>query len=163
MLRVMKKRTEASATALWRVLKRLHFLLEAMLACVRWYVAYPSSLRHVEEMMAEHGISVDHSTVHRWALKILPVLDAAFRQRKRVLAQRWRMDETYVKINGQWKNLHRAVDQGGETVDFLLTARRDTAVVRRFLAKAMAQQHPGHRQRGGSDARHVSSACLSMP
>jgi transposase-like protein len=69
----------------------------------------------------------------------LPVLDAAFRQRKRFVARRWHLDETYVKINGQWKYLYRAVNQGGETVDFLLTAKRDTTAARCFLAKAMAQ------------------------
>src|SRR5258705_10341833 len=60
--------------ALAKVLKRLHYPLEVILTCVRWYVAYPLSLRHLEEMMAERGISVDHSTVHRWAIKVLPVL-----------------------------------------------------------------------------------------
>jgi transposase-like protein len=120
----MKKRSEASTTALRRVLKRLDFPLEVMLPCVRWYVAYPLSLRHLEEMMAERGIVVDHSTVHCWALKLLPVRDAVFRRRKRIVARRWRMDETYVKINGQWKYLYRALDHGGETVDFLPAAVR---------------------------------------
>lgn len=71
-----------SAT-LRKVLKRLHYPLEIMLVCVRWYAAYPLSLRNLEEMMAERGVNVDHATVHRWALKILPVLAAVFRQRKR--------------------------------------------------------------------------------
>jgi hypothetical protein len=61
-----------------RVLKRLHYPLDVILTCVRWYVAYPLSLRHLEEMMAERGISVDHSTVRRWVLKLLPVLEKAF-------------------------------------------------------------------------------------
>src|SRR6266852_5317602 len=106
--------------AVARVLKRLHYPLDVILMCVLWYVAYPLSLRHLEEMMAERGVAVDQSTVHRWALKILPVLHAAFQRRKRIVARRWRMDETYVKINGQWKYLYRAVDHDGETVDFLL-------------------------------------------
>src|SRR5450756_359034 len=59
-------------STLRKVLKRLHYPLEVMLTCVRWYVAYPLSLRHVEEMMQERGVFVDHSTVHRWALKMLP-------------------------------------------------------------------------------------------
>ena len=70
-----------------RVLKRLHYPLEVMLTCVRWYVAYPLSLRHLEEMMAERGIAVDHSTVHRWAIKLLPVLEKAFRRCKRAVWQ----------------------------------------------------------------------------
>ena len=65
--------------AVAKVLKRLHYPLDVILLCVRWYVAYPLSLRHLEQMMAERGISVDHSTVHRWALKLLPVLEKAFR------------------------------------------------------------------------------------
>jgi len=68
--------------------------------CVRWYVAYPLSLRHLEEMMAERGISVDHSTVHRWAIKLLPVLEKAFRRCKRPVGRSWRMDETYVRVKG---------------------------------------------------------------
>ena len=66
-----------------------------MLTCVRWHVAYPLSLRHVEEMMQERGVFVDHSTVHRWAIKMVPVLAAIFRSRKRPVGSSWRMDETY--------------------------------------------------------------------
>jgi transposase-like protein len=80
--------------AVARVLKRLHYPLDVILTCVRWYVAYPLSLRHLEEMMAERGVSVDHSTVHRWAIKLLPVLEKAFRRRKQPVAKSWRMDES---------------------------------------------------------------------
>jgi putative transposase len=107
------------------------------LTCVRWYVAYPLSLRHVEEMMQERGVFVDHSTGHRWAIKILPVLAAIFRTRKCPVGRNWRMDETYIKVSGQWKYLYRAVDRAGDTVDFLLTAKRDTAAARRFLERAI--------------------------
>jgi transposase-like protein len=71
------------------VLKRLHYPLDVILTCVRWYVAYPLSLRHLEEMMAERGVSADHSTVHRWAIKLLPVLEKAFRRRKRPVGKSW--------------------------------------------------------------------------
>ncbi len=77
-----------------RVLKRFYYPLEVMLTCVRWYVAYPLSLRHLEEMMSERGIAVDHSTVHRWAIKLLPVLEKAFRRCKRAVGKSWRMDES---------------------------------------------------------------------
>jgi putative transposase len=77
-----------------RVLKRLHYPLDVILTCVRWYVAYPLSLRHLEEMVAERGIAVDHSTVPRWAIKLLPVLEKAFRRRKRLVGKSWRMDES---------------------------------------------------------------------
>ena len=74
------------------VLKRLHYPLEVMLVCVRWYAAYPLSLRNLEEMMAERGIQVDHATVHRWALKMLPVLAKVFRRRQRPVGRSWRVD-----------------------------------------------------------------------
>jgi putative transposase len=122
-----------------RVLKRLHYPLEVILTCVRWYVAYPLSLRHLEEMMAERGIAVDHSTVHRWAIKLLPVLDKAFRRCKRAVGKSWRMDETYVKIRGEWKYLYRAVDKQGNTVDFLLRARRNKAAAQRYFEKSIQQ------------------------
>ncbi|MGF6967280.1 transposase-like protein [Paraburkholderia sp. WC7.3g] len=113
--------------AVARVLKRLHYPLDVILTCVRWYVAYPLSLRHLEEMMAERGISVDHSTVHRWTIKLLPVLEKAFRRRKRPVGESRRMDETYIKVKGQWKYLCRAVDKAGSTIDFLLRAHPDKA------------------------------------
>jgi putative transposase len=125
--------------ALSKVLKRLHYPLEVMLTCVRWYVAYPLSLRHIEELMHERGVFVDHTTIHRWALKILPVLAVAFRRRKRPVGNSGRMDETYVLVAGQWKYLYRAVDRDGATVDFLLTAKRDLAAARRFLKRAIGQ------------------------
>ena len=87
--------------------------------------------------MQERGVYVDHSTVHRWALKILPILALIFRQRKRPVGTSWRLDETYIKVAGQWKYLYRAVDRTGDTVDFLLTAKRDRAAARRYLERAI--------------------------
>ncbi|SMP80933.1 Transposase (or an inactivated derivative) [Noviherbaspirillum suwonense] len=110
-----------------------------MLTCVHLYVAYRLSMPHIEEMMQECGVFVDHTTIHRWALMILPVLAAAFRRRKRPVGNSWRMDETYVLVGGQWKYLYRAVDRDGATVDFLLTAKRDLATARRFLERAIGQ------------------------
>ena len=120
-----------------KVLKRLHRPLDVILLCVRWYSAYPLSPRHVEEMIAERGISVDHSTVHRWAIKLLPVLEKAFRRTKRRVGRSWRMDETYIKVRGEWKYLYRAVDKAGNTIDFLLRAHRDKAAARRFFEQAI--------------------------
>jgi putative transposase len=82
-------------------------------------------------------VSVDHATVHRWAIKIVPVLAAVFRRRKRPVGRSWRMDETYIKVHGQWKYLYRAVDREGDTIDFLLRAKRDCAAARRFLERAI--------------------------
>ena len=120
-----------------------------MLTCVRWYVAYPLSLRHIEEMMAERGVNVDHATIHRWALKMLPILAWVCRRRKSAVGRSGRMalalghpvgqplDETYVKVTGQWKYRYRAVDRQGDTVDFLFSAKRDLAAARRFLERAI--------------------------
>jgi putative transposase len=119
------------------VIKRLHFPLEVMLVCVRWYAAYPLSLRNLEEIMKERGVSVDHATVHRWALKMLPVLACVFRRRKLGVGPSWRVDETYVRVGGQWVYLYRAVDKLGQTVDFLLTAHRDALAARRFFERAI--------------------------
>src|ERR1022692_2534239 len=124
--------------ALSKVIKRMHYPLGVMLTCVRWYVAYPLSLRHLEEMMAERGISVDRSTVQRWAIKIVPVRAAVLRRRKRPVGKSWRMDETYIKVAGQWKYLYRAVDRHGDTIDFLLRAKRDRAAARKFLERSIA-------------------------
>ena len=125
-------------SAVARVLRRLHYPLDVILTCVRWYVANPLSLRHLEEMMAERGVSVDHSTVHRWAIKLLPVLEKAFRRRKRPVGKSWRMDETYIRIKGEWRYLYRAVDKDGNTIDFLLRAHRDKTAARRYFEKSIA-------------------------
>ena len=89
--------------------------------------------------MEERGVEVDHSTLNRWVLKYVPLLDQAFRVRKPRVGGSWRMDETYVRIRGQWKYLYRAVDKAGNTVDFLLTAKRDRKAALRFLYKAAGQ------------------------
>ena len=81
----------------------------------------------------------DHSTLNRWVLKYVPLLEQAFRVRKRRVGGSWRMDETYVRTKGQWKYLYRAVDKAGNTVDFLLTAKRDRKAALRFLYKATGQ------------------------
>ena len=120
-----------------RVIQRQQYPLEVMLTCARWYAAYQPSLRQIEEMMADRGVTVDHATILRWALKIFPVLANVLRRRKRPVGSSWRVDETYISVAGQWKYLYRAVDRDGDTVDFLLTAKRDLAAARRFLARAI--------------------------
>jgi len=104
---------------------------------VRWYVAYALSYRDLEEMMTERGISVDHSTIQRWVVKYSPLLEQEFKKHKRPVGSSWRMDETYIKIKGQWKYLYRAVDKEGNTIDFLLTAKRDKKAALRFFKKAI--------------------------
>jgi len=117
--------------------KGMRFPLDVILVCIRWYAAYPLSYRHLEEMMDERGVSVDHSSISRWAIRFLPLLEKVFRKHKRPVGVSWRMDETYIKVKGVWKYLYRAVDKEGKTVDFLLTAKRDKAAAKRFFDKAM--------------------------
>jgi putative transposase len=117
--------------------KGAHFPQEIILTCVRWYVAYPLSTRHVEELMRERGVPVDHATVNRWVIKYSPQLEAAFHRRKRPVGRSWRMDETYIRVQGEWRYLYRAVDKHGQTIDFLLTEHRDQKAALRFLKKAI--------------------------
>src|SRR3989449_7867745 len=117
--------------------KGAHFPQDIMLMGVRWYVAYPLSTRHVEELMLERGVHVDHSTINRWVVKYSPLLEEAFHRRKRPVWVSWRMDETYMKVKGQWYYLYRAVDKTGPTIDFLLTEQRDEQTAKRFLTKAI--------------------------
>ena len=115
----------------------MRFPIEVILVCIRWYAAYPLSCRHLEEMMEERGVTVDHSTVSRWAIRFLPLLEKTFRKYKRPVGGSWRMDETYIQVKGVWKYLYRAVDREGKTIDFLLTAKRDKAAAKRFFDKAI--------------------------
>jgi putative transposase len=117
--------------------KGMRFPIDVILVCIRWYAAYPLSYRHLEEIMEERGVSVDHSTINRWAIRFLPLIEKMARKNKRPVSRSWRMDETYIKVKGTWKYLYRAVDKHGKTVDFLLTAKRDMATAKRFFDKAM--------------------------
>jgi len=119
--------------------KRRHFQQDMILQSVRWYLAYSLSYRDIEELMQERGFSVDHSTINHWVLHYSPQLEAAFRRKKKRVDNRWRMDESYIKVKGQWKYYYRAVDKQGNTIDFLLTAKRDTRAALRFLRKALKE------------------------
>jgi putative transposase len=116
--------------------KGTHFPKEVILLGVRWYVAYPLSTRHVEERMEERGVELDHATIGRWVIKYSPLLAEACHRRKRPVWVSWRMDETYIKVKGQWRSLSRAVDKTGQTLAFLLTEERDEQAAKRFLTKA---------------------------
>jgi putative transposase len=117
--------------------KGAHFPPEVILMGVRWYVAYPLSTRHVEELLEERGVDVNHSMINRWVIRYSPLLEEAFHRHKRPVCVSWRMDETYIKVKGQWRYLYRAVDKQGQTIDFLLTEHRDQEAALRFLKKAI--------------------------
>ena len=92
---------------------------------VSWYLSFKVSYSDLEKMALDRGVEVDQSTIHSWVVKFSPDLEKSVRKNKSSVGSSWRMDETYIKVKGQWKYLYRAVDKKGQTVDYLLTAKRD--------------------------------------
>jgi transposase-like protein len=117
--------------------KGAHFPKDIMLMGIRWSVAYPLRTRHVADLMLARGVHMAHSTINRWVVKYSPPLEEAFHRRKRPVWVSWRMDETYVRVKGEWRYLYRAVDKHGQTIDFLLTAQRDKDAALQCLKKAI--------------------------
>ena len=121
--------------------KGRHFTSEVILWALRWYLAFPISDRDLASMPSDRGVSVDHSTLFRWVQAYAGKLEQRIRRHLRPCTGSWRVDETYIKVKGVWTYLYRAVDSLGQTIDFLLSARRDAAAARRFFRKALAQPH----------------------
>ena len=117
--------------------KGRQFDRSVILLCVRRYLAYSLSLRDLEEMMAERGISDDHATVGRWVVRYSPELLKRFHRRKRPVSRKWHIDETYIKVRGRWMYLYRAIDGHGDTVEFWFRERRNLTAAKRFLGKAL--------------------------
>ena len=118
--------------------KGRHFRGEIVLWAVRWYCRYPISYRDLEAMMTERGVAVDHSTIYRWVQRFAPEMEKRLRwQWRRPQSRSWRVDETYIKVRGKWAYLYRAVDKLGNTIDFYLSATRNTKAAKRFLGKAL--------------------------
>ncbi len=118
-------------------LKGSHFPKSIVLQAVYWYLRYSLSYRDIEELMNERGVNIDHSTVQRWVVKYTGMLEDAFRKKKKAVGKSWRMDETYIKVKGEWYYLYRAVDKENNTIDFLLTKKRDKKAAKRFFVKAI--------------------------
>jgi transposase, IS6 family len=114
---------------------------EVILLAVGWYLRFSLSYRDVEELLAERGLLVDHVTVWRWVQRYAPEIQRRLRPRLRPTNDSWRVDETYIRVKGKWRYLYRAVDSAGGTLDFLLSAKQGAASAKRFLAKALSQQH----------------------
>ena len=123
-----------------------HYQGEIILLCVRWYLRYALSYRDIEEMMNERGLSVAHTTIYRWVQRYAPELEKRSRPYLRPTNDSYRVDETYAKIKGKWSYLYRAVDSTGQTIDFMLRAKRDARAVKRFFRKMLKlQQHSSPR------------------
>jgi transposase, IS6 family len=112
-----------------------------ILLCVRWYLRYPLSYRDLEEMMRERGLSIDHTTIYRWVQRYAPELETRCRPHLKATNGSWRVDETYLKVKKVWMYLYRAVDSEGNTLEFLLSPKRDGEAAKRFFAKMLAVPH----------------------
>ena len=98
---------------------------------------YGLSYRDVEELLAERAVEVDHVTVHRWVQRFMSLLADNARFARHSPGDRWFVDETYVKVNGVWRYVYRAIDQHGQVIDVLLSTRRDAAAAHRFFTRAL--------------------------
>jgi len=117
--------------------KGAHYPKSVILYAVYFYVRYGVSYRDLEEIMEERGAEVDHATLNRWVVKFSPMIAANAQARKRLTAVSWRVDETYIKVKGKWTYYYRAVDNKGQTLDFMLSERRNKAAARRFFKRAI--------------------------
>src|ERR1700746_1377576 len=126
-------------TSAQELFKGRHFDQEIIVLCVRWYLTFKLSSRDLVQMMAERGITLTHTTILRWVQRYVPYFEKRWSRYARPVGDSWRVDETYLKIKGQWVYLYRAVDKVGHTVDFLLSKRRDIAAAKRFFFRATRQ------------------------
>jgi transposase-like protein len=122
-----------------------HFDREVIILCVRWYLRYKLSFRDLVEMMAERGLSLAHTTIMRWVRRYASEFVKRWNRSGRSCGRSWRVDETYIKVRGQWVYLYRAVDKAGQTIDFRLSRTRDVAAAKAFFKKAIRHEgRPPH-------------------
>ena len=126
-------------TSAQELFKGRHFDREIIVLCVRWYLTFKLSSRDLVQMMAERGITLTHTTILRWVQRYVPEFEKRWSRFARPVGDSWRVDETYIKVRGQWVYLYRAVDKQGRTVDFLLSRRRDMVAAKRFFSRATKQ------------------------
>jgi transposase-like protein len=110
---------------------------DVIVVAVRWYLRFGLSYRDVEELLTERGVEVDHVTVYRWVLRFTPLLADVAKPCRHAVGDRWQVDETYVKVTGQWRYVYRAIDQFGQVIDVFVSARRDAKAARRFFERAV--------------------------
>jgi transposase-like protein len=110
---------------------------DVIVLAVRWYLRFALSYRDVEELLTERGVQVDHVTVSRWVLRFTPLLAEAARPCRHAAGDRWQVDESYVKVAGQWRYAYRSIDQFGQVIDVFVSSRRDAAAACRFFQRAI--------------------------
>jgi transposase-like protein len=110
---------------------------DVIVLAVRWYLRFGLSYRDVEELLAERGVEVDHVSVYRWVLRFTPLLADAARPCRHAVGARWQVDETYVKVAGQWRYVYRAIDQFGQVIDVFVSPRRDATAAHQFFQQAI--------------------------
>jgi transposase-like protein len=137
----MARRRQVAPLRQGQSFKGRQFTAEVILWAVRWYLMFPISYRDLELMPQDRGVEVAHATLFRWIQAYAPELEKRLRPRLRSSNGSWRVDETDVTVKGRWMYLYRAVDSRGDTIDFLLSARRDAAAAKRFFRKALGQPH----------------------
>jgi len=120
--------------------KGRHFDRAIIILCVRWYITYKLSLRDLCAMMAERNVEVAHTTILRWVQRYVPEFEKRWQRYARPVGTSWRADETYIKVKGHWVYLYRAVDRTGQTIDFLLSQRRDIAAAKHFFEQAIEKR-----------------------
>ncbi len=121
--------------------KGRQFTAEIILWAVRWYLQFPISYRDLERMLSDRGVQVDHTTLFRWIQAYAAELEKCVRPHLRMTNGSWRVDETYIRVKGEWVYLYCAVDAAGQTIDFLLSVKRDAIAAKRFFRKALKQSH----------------------
>jgi transposase-like protein len=124
--------------------KGRYFTSEVILWALRWYRAFPVSYRDLSLMLSDRGVAVDNTTICRWMQAYAASLEKRLRRYLRRNTGSWRVDETSIKVKGVWTYLYRVVDSLGQTIDFLLSPRRDATSARRFFRKALPQVHTGN-------------------
>jgi transposase-like protein len=118
-----------------------HYQPDIILLTVRWYLRYNLSFRDLVEMMEERGLSIAHTTIMLWVHQYGPELDNRVRSHLKKTNDSWRVDETYIKVKGQWMYFYLAVDSEGNTIEFYLSELRDKQAAKRFFKKALAASH----------------------
>src|SRR5471030_2487852 len=122
-----------------------HFDREVIILCVRWYLRYKLSFRDLVEMMSERGLHLAHTTILRWVQRYAPEFIKRWNRFALPAGRSWRVDETYIKVRGQWTYLYRAVDERGQTIDFRLSSTRDVSAAKAFFKKAIRHEgRPPH-------------------